>query len=300
MKGLKMKQHDQEGKLITFCGLDGCGKTTIINMLKDKLAENGIESVLTKQPTDDVRKTKIFRTFMDSPNHEKYAYRALSLMAASDRVQHSNKVILPLLEEEKTVISDRYIYSCLANLRARGYKKDNWIYEIARDIPKPDLSFFLDVPVELAVSRVRSREDEKNRYIDLKLQHQLRKEYISICAASGGILLSTDKNVEDTFSQVWSCVEKLYGNIVKDDIKNRIYNLLHELTGVDVSISEKTELTELSIDSLRMALLLIEIEKRFGIELDESDMNPLALKTVEDIIKLAEKYSLSRAESIIE
>lgn len=300
MKKLKMKQHDQEGKLITFCGLDGCGKTTIINMLKDKLEKKGIKVILTKQPTDDVRRSKMFRSFMDTPNHEKYEYRALSLMAASDRVQHSNKVILPLLEEEQSVISDRYIYSCLANLRARGYKKDNWIYEIAKDIPKPDLSFFLDVPVELAVSRVRSREDEKDRYIDLKLQHRLRKEYINICSASGGILVSTQNDIEDTFSQVWSHVEKLYGNTKKNDVKNRIYGLLQELVGADSSISENTELRELSIDSLRMALLLIEIEKRFGIELDESDMNPIALKTVEDIIELAEKYSLSEAVSIIE
>lgn len=295
-----MKSSCLDGKLITFCGLDGCGKSTLINMLKTKLAEKGIEAVLTKQPTDDVRKSKMFRAFMDSPNHQKYAYRALSLMAASDRVQHSNKFILPLLEEGQTVISDRYIYSCLANLRSRGYKKDKWIYEIAKDIPKPDLSFFLDVPVEIAVARVRAREDEKDRYIDLKLQRQLRKEYVNICSASGGILISTNNDIEDTFNQVWSYVENLYSKTEEADIKSRIYELLQELTGTDVSISENMELQELSIDSLRMALLLIEIEKRFDIELDESDMNPLALKTVDDIIKLAGKYSLSNVAPVIE
>jgi dTMP kinase len=113
---MNMKPHNQFGLLITFCGLDGCGKTSMINMLKNKLDEMNIPILLTKQPTDFVRKSDIFRTYMDCPDHDEYDYRSLCLLAASDRVQHSNKVILPALEEGKIVISDRYFYSCLAIL----------------------------------------------------------------------------------------------------------------------------------------------------------------------------------------
>ena len=131
MKAIKMKENDTSGHLITFCGLDGCGKTTLINRLINEF-DFGEGFLLTKEPTDAVRKSPIFRTYMDDPNHSAYDYRSLSLLAASDRIQHTNKVILPAMEQGKVVISDRYFYSCLANLRARGYKKDKWIYEICR------------------------------------------------------------------------------------------------------------------------------------------------------------------------
>ena len=189
---LKLAEKGCKGRLITFCGLDGCGKTTQIARLAAYLEGRGVPVFLTRQPTDFVRNTTIFRGYMDTPDHAPYDYRALSLLCAADRVQHSNRVILPKLEEGYTVISDRYFYSCLANLRARGYRRDRWIYEIAAEIPRPDLAFFLDVEVDIAVRRVRARAAERDRYIDLALQHRLREEYRALAAEEGpGIMLST-------------------------------------------------------------------------------------------------------------
>lgn len=206
MKKLRMKPHSN-GLLITFCGLDGCGKSTMIRMLKDKLEACGKPVMLTKQPTSAVRNSEIFRNYMDVEDHSGYEYRALSLLAASDRIQHANQVILPELNRGGIVISDRYIYSCLANLRARGYRDDRWIYEIVKDIPKPDLAFFLDVPVDTAVWRVRCRPEEAERFIDMELQYRLREEYRGICARNGGILLSTEETQEETFAKVWNETE---------------------------------------------------------------------------------------------
>ena len=212
MKELRMNPHNAQGKLITFCGLDGCGKTSIIKMVTKSFTEHGIEFIVTKQPTEVMRNTEIFRTFMDCPDNSAYEYRSLSLMAAADRIQHVNKVILPALKEGKTVICDRYFYSCLANLRARGYIHDEWIYEISESIPKPDAAFFLDVPVETAVDRVRMRPSEKNRYIDMPLQYLLRNEYTEICNANQGILVSSDIDIEDTFANIKTCIYRFLGN----------------------------------------------------------------------------------------
>ena len=211
MKALNMKPNREQGYLFTFCGLDGCGKTTMLNKLKKDL-ETQHPVILTKQPTNAVRESAIFRTYMDSPNHEEYDYRSLSLLAASDRVQHANKVIGPALKQGNIVISDRYFYSCLANLRARGFVQDKWIYEIAESIVKPDVAFFFDVPVELAVKRVRSREEEKDRYIDMDLQYRLRSEYIAICKANNGVLISTEMPIEDSYAIVKKEVERVIKN----------------------------------------------------------------------------------------
>jgi len=206
-----MKQNKTNGYLFTFCGLDGCGKTTMLTKLKEDL-EKKHTIYLTKQPTNAVRESKIFRTYMDSPDHDAYDYRSLSLLAASDRLQHVNKVVEPQMQEGKIVISDRYFYSCLANLRARGFKKDRWIYEVAESVVKPDVAFFFDVPVEVAVKRVRSREEEKNRYIDMELQYKLREEYLSICKANNGVMISTNMSIDDCYAIVKEEVERVINN----------------------------------------------------------------------------------------
>lgn len=197
------------GKLITFCGLDGCGKTTMIKMLENKLNSLGINSVITKQPTNEVRKSEIFRTFMDKEDNTKYDYRALSLFAASDRIQHCNKVILPLLKNDRFVISDRYFYSNIANLRARGYKEDNWIYEVYTHVPKPDIAFFLDIDIDTGLKRIRSRENEKNKWIDMELYNNLKKEYIYLAKKYSGIIIDSNGDANLTFKKIWTEIEKI-------------------------------------------------------------------------------------------
>lgn len=208
MRRLKMRKNNTKGLLITVCGLDGCGKTTMMNRLVHDLKKEH-EVFVTKQPTKEVRESAIFRTYMDSPNHDAYDYRSLSLLAASDRLQHVNKVIEPAMKKGKIVVSDRYFYSCLANLRARGFGRDKWIYEIAKSVVKPDIAFFFDVPVETAVARVRNRPEEKDRYIDMELQYKLRQEYLDICKANGGILISTEQIEEVCYDQVKEAVMAL-------------------------------------------------------------------------------------------
>ena len=206
MKALTMRPNKTPGFLFTFCGLDGCGKTTMLTRLEKELGEK-YAVFKTKQPTNAVRESDIFRTYMDSPNHDAYDYRSLSLLAASDRLQHVNKIIEPQMAEGRIVISDRYFYSCLANLRARGFENDAWIYEIAESVLKPDVAFFFDVPVETAVKRVRSRIEEKDRYIDMELQYKLRDEYIKICKANNGVLISTEMPIEECYTIVKKEVE---------------------------------------------------------------------------------------------
>ena len=204
-----MDRHECTGKLVTFCGLDGCGKTTLINKLNNYLSDMSINTFLTKQPTAEMRNNHIFRIFQDQEDKEGYDYRSLSLLAAADRLQHNNKIIVPELNKGKIVISDRYFYSCLANLQARGYTNDLWIYDIVKHVPLPDISFFLDIDVEKAVGRVRNRPKEKDSYIDMELQYKLRESYIKIANEIDGVIISTDVSVEDSFNKVKYYIDKL-------------------------------------------------------------------------------------------
>ena len=197
-----MTPHDTVGCLITFCGLDGCGKSTMIQMLTEELKKEEIPFLVTKQPTEKLRKSPVFRAYQDNPDPSVYEYRSLALMAAADRIQHAKEVVLPALREGMVVISDRYFYSCLANLRARGYTTDGWIYEIAANIPAPDMPFFLDISAQEAIRRVRERPEEKERYIDIPLQYRLSREYKAICGKTKGYLISSNRKAEETFSEI--------------------------------------------------------------------------------------------------
>ena len=205
---LNLKTHTYPGKLITFCGLDGSGKTTYINKITELFAQNNRSYVITKQPTEQVRKSNIFRTYMDQADHSAYDYRALSLFAASDRLQHTNTFIVPNLRDGITVFSDRYFYSCLANLRARGYKTDTWIYEIGSHLIEPDVALFFDVDAEIAIQRVRSRPSEKDRYIDVELQKKLREEYLYIAQNAGGIIIDTTKPFCDCYNMIMNALKE--------------------------------------------------------------------------------------------
>ena len=128
---LKAQERAHKGKLIVFEGTDGAGKTTLLRLTEKYLeSKQGIGQVLVvKQPTDLSRKTKLFQKMMYSGNHEDIDYRAVQLLTMSDRIQHGFEVIAPALRSGKTVLCDRYIYTSLANMLARGYRREKWFYE---------------------------------------------------------------------------------------------------------------------------------------------------------------------------
>lgn len=74
------------------------------------------------------------------------------------------------------------------------------------------------------------------------------------------------------------------------DIESRVKDIIFGLSNSDKFENDSTLKEDLALDSILMVTLLIEVEEAFGIELDESDMNPFDLSTVQDIIQLVKKY----------
>lgn len=199
---LRFKDNIYPGKLITFCGLDGSGKTTMIGLLENYLTSLGDKCFLVKQPTEDIRNNSLFRTSVDLPYTENVDYRAVSMLCVADKLQHTTKIIEPLLKEGNTVICDRYYYSSLANLVAYGFFNDEWIYEVSTHIIKPNFAFFLNVDSELAIKRVHARENEKYRYIDNSFQKRLSTAYYLIASYNDGIIVDCNADILDGFTKI--------------------------------------------------------------------------------------------------
>ena len=73
-------------------------------------------------------------------------------------------------------------------------------------------------------------------------------------------------------------------------VKERVFKILSKLSGKAEINDNDMLLASLGLDSLAMITLLLELEEEFGIELEESDMNPYDLTSVADVAALAEKY----------
>lgn len=73
-------------------------------------------------------------------------------------------------------------------------------------------------------------------------------------------------------------------------MEKEIFNLISDISGSEVKTPSQELTNDLSFDSLRMVTLLVMIEDTFDIELDQSDMNPFLLVTVQDVINLVARY----------
>ncbi len=210
MKKPKLRNNEYPGKLIVFEGTDGAGKTTIIAMIEKLLKEKyGEDNVLcVKQPTDMSRKTKLFQKMMYCKDHDDIDYRAVQLLTMSDRVQHTREVIEPALKDGKTVICDRYVYTSIANMLARGYTKEKWFYQTAKHLIRPDFAFLASVPPGLAIARIKSRPSECDRHLDERLLHDVYSQFLSMSKREKFTVLDTSKDAECAFATAVKALKK--------------------------------------------------------------------------------------------
>ena len=77
---------------------------------------------------------------------------------------------------------------------------------------------------------------------------------------------------------------------IEESVKRQVFEIVEELCLMPVQDANLTLTVDLALDSLRMVMLLVTLEDTFEIELDESDMNPFSLITVQNVIDLVMKY----------
>ncbi len=144
----------RKGRLICIEGLDRSGKTTQSRLLVKALRNKGFEAIYTTEPSTGEIGRFIKRYILR--RRERVSASIEALLFAADRIDHAEREIKPMLKEGKIVVSDRYIYSSFAYQGAAGLDIE-WIREVNRMVPKPDLAIYLDVPIEIIIERCRRR-----------------------------------------------------------------------------------------------------------------------------------------------
>jgi dTMP kinase len=118
-------------------------------------------------------------------------------------VEHTEKVIKPLLERGVIVISDRYIESSIVYQTAEGLDT-YWIEEINKFIVEPDLTIYLDVDPEVALDRKKSVRDMFERVEFLK---KVRRIYLERAKNKDYPIMNTDRPIEVVHEEIVRCVE---------------------------------------------------------------------------------------------
>ena len=149
----------RRGKFVTFEGLDGCGKSTQLARLAEKLVQQGFSVVVTREPGGTEAGEKIRRLLLDTRTSGLTPMAELALMFAS-RVQHIHEVILPGLNAGQIVLCDRFTDSSEAYQGGGRKLGSNLVLDLHRVLCgdlKPDLTVFMDSDVDASVERARRR-----------------------------------------------------------------------------------------------------------------------------------------------
>jgi dTMP kinase len=169
------------GRLITFEGIEGCGKSTLAKELYEYLKSKNYKVIFTREPGGGKLGEKI-REILLSNEFEIPDYSELFLFLAS-RYEHTKNVIIPRLKEGYIVISDRYMDSTIA-YQGYGRKIDLKLLEKLNEIAtlgiKPDLTFLIDLPEEISFNRLKDKILDRIESEEMEFYKRVRFGYIEI------------------------------------------------------------------------------------------------------------------------
>ena len=183
---------------ITFEGIEGSGKSSLIAQLKKYFKSSKLEAFFSKEPggTDlgkEIRKTLLNPKYSFDPTSE-------LLLLLADRAEHVQKIIRPNLQKNKLIFCDRYLDSTFA-YQGSGRNLDKKIIKEmfkALDFPIPDLTILLDVPVQIGLSRARKRNKlDRFEKEDLNFHENVRRSYLDLAKNDSARIVLFDSSISE-------------------------------------------------------------------------------------------------------
>ncbi|MGJ5819627.1 dTMP kinase [Paludibaculum fermentans] len=157
-----MSMTTRRGLFLTFEGLDGCGKTTQMRMLAQRLRACGETVIETAEPGGTAIGGAIRRILLD-PANEHLGPTAEMLLYFAARAQNLDEIVTPATARGEIVLCDRWTDSTWAY---QGYGRQLGV-DVIRSLDRiacrgrqPDLTLWIDVDLETSLNRAKSRNEE--------------------------------------------------------------------------------------------------------------------------------------------
>lgn len=187
------------GRFITVEGIEGVGKTTNLNFVREILLGSGKNVVMTREPGGTALGEQI-RELLLGHKHDGMADDTELLLMFAARAEHVDKVIRPNLQAGRWVLCDRFTdatYAYQGGGRGIDSERIAVLEQWVQGMLRPDLTILLDAPVELALTRAGKRsapdrfEKEKHEFFT-----RVRERYLSLAARQPARFLIIDTAVD--------------------------------------------------------------------------------------------------------
>lgn len=197
-----------KGLFITFEGVDGCGKSTQMDLLAQYLKQKGHDVILTREPGANGLGEKIREILLNYKGE--VSDRCESFLFLADRAQNIDIIVKPAVTEGKIVLCDRHTDSTVAYQGyGRGLDLDriNKLNTLATNGMKPDLTFVFDIDTETSMERVGKNKDRMES-AGLEFQKKVRNGYLELAKKEPERIKVVDasKSIEEIHEQVISLI----------------------------------------------------------------------------------------------
>ena len=201
-----------KGRLVTFEGCEGSGKSTQLRLLSEKLSNQGISHIVTREPGGSDIAEQIRNIILNGKNTA-MCDECEALLYAAARAQHLREIVQPALDKGMLVLCDRYVDSSLAY---QGYARGldlKFIEDIngfaMRDF-RPDLTLFLDISPRAAFERKHGADKgDRMEQLGLEFHEKVYAGYLKIAALNPERFLKVECG-----GSKWDTAERIY-NILK-------------------------------------------------------------------------------------
>ncbi len=205
-----------KGRLITFEGGEGAGKSTQIRLLANRLAQAGVEIASTREPGGSPHAERL-REFLLSGRAAPLGALGEAMLFAAARIDHVDSLIAPALARGAFVLCDRFIDSTRAYQGAMGKADPRMIAlleKVALGDLKPDLTIVLDLPAPAGLTRAAHRrgamtQPDRFEREELSFHEGLRNAFLDIASKEADRCCVVDSLAprEEVAQAIWRLVE---------------------------------------------------------------------------------------------
>ncbi|MDP1555111.1 MAG: dTMP kinase [Hyphomonas sp.] len=204
------------GRFITLEGGEGTGKSTLQAALRDRLAEQGIDVVLTREPGGTPRAEAIRALVLTPPGGKPFSPLAEALLMNAARSDHLDQLIRPALAAGQWVICDRFSDSTRVYQGVSGDVSATVLLSLEKHVvasTRPDLTLILDAPVNIAHERRAARQGSQDVFEqrDLAFHQSVRLAFSEIARTEAlrCKLIDASRSAPEVAAIAWSHVAEL-------------------------------------------------------------------------------------------